>query len=91
VYILEKDNRRADAFSRRTDIAGTKRIIKSTILIEYEDRSLGPAKYVNNLMISIGLDVPKELQTEIIRQHHDDPVYSHSGVSRIMELIQRNY
>jgi hypothetical protein len=81
VYTLGKDNGRADALSRRTDIAGTKRIIKSTILTEYEDGSLGSAKYVNNLIMSIELDVPEELQTEIIRQHYDNPVYGYSGVS----------
>jgi hypothetical protein len=44
VYILEKDNSRADALSWRLDIARTKEIIKSTILKIYKDRSLGPLK-----------------------------------------------
>jgi transposase InsO family protein len=91
VYTPGKDNGRADALSRRSDIAGTKEIIKSTILQQYKDGSLGPARYVNNLMMRIGHDVPEELQEQIIRQHHDDPVHGHPGVSRTMELIQRNY
>jgi hypothetical protein len=44
VYILGKDNSRADALSRWLDIARTKEITKSTILKIYEDRSLGPLK-----------------------------------------------
>jgi transposase InsO family protein len=91
VYTPGKDNGRADALSRRSDIAGTKEIISSTVLQQYKDGSLGPAKYVNNLMMRIGHDVPEELQEQIIRQHHDDPVHGHPGVSRTMELIQRNY
>jgi transposase InsO family protein len=91
VYTPGKDNGRADALSRRTDIAGTKKITESTILRNYEDGSLGPAQTINNLTLKIGVDVPEELQEEIIRQHHDDPVHGHPGVSRTMELIQRNY
>jgi hypothetical protein len=44
VYILEKDNSRADALSRRLDITRTKEITKSTILKIYKDGSLGPLK-----------------------------------------------
>jgi transposase InsO family protein len=90
VHIKGKDNGRADALSRRSDIAGTKEIVKSTILKQYGDGSLGPARYVNNIF-KIGNDVPEELQEQIIRQHHDDPVHGHPGVSRTIELIQRNY
>jgi transposase InsO family protein len=91
VYTPGKENGRADALSRRPDIAGTKEITKSTILKTYKDGSLGPAKYVNNLTMTVGIDVPEELQEQIIRQHHDDPVHGHPGLSRTIELIQRNY
>jgi transposase InsO family protein len=91
VYTPGKDNGRADALSRRTDIAGTKTKHDSSILRIQEDGSLGPAKYINNLLMKIGIDVPEELQESIIRQHHDDRVHGHPGVSRTMELIQRNY
>jgi hypothetical protein len=67
VYIPGKDNGRADALSRRHDIAGTKEIIKNIILKFNEDGSLGPAKTINNLTMSIGLEVPEELQKIIIR------------------------
>ena len=91
MYTPRKDNGRADALSRRTDIAGTKKITESTILRSHEDGSLGPAQTINSLELRIGIDVPEELQEQIIRQHHDDPVHGHPGVSRTIELIQRNY
>jgi hypothetical protein len=91
VYILGKDNGRVDALSRRLDIAGTKEITKSTILKIYEDGSLGPSKGLRRLKMSIGIEVPEELQEAIIRQYHDDPVHGHPGVARTMEQIQRNY
>jgi hypothetical protein len=55
------------------------------------DGSLGPARQLNRLIMSIGIEVPEELQESIIRQHYDDPVHGHSGVARIIEQIQRNY
>jgi transposase InsO family protein len=91
VYTPGKDNGRADALSRRSDIAGTKEITQSTILKIHEDGSLGPAKGLRRLKMSIGIEVPEELQEAIIRQHHDDPVHGHPGVARTMEQIQRNY
>jgi transposase InsO family protein len=91
VYTPGKDNGRADALSRRSDIAGTKEITNSAILKMNADGSLGPARQLNRLIMSIGIEVPEELQESIIRQHHDDPVHGHPGVARTMEQIQRNY
>jgi transposase InsO family protein len=91
VYTPGKDNGRADALSRRHDIAGTKEIIDTAILKVNDDGSLGPAKTLNNLMMTITHEVPEELQEAIIAQHHDDPVHGHPGIGRTMELIKRNY
>jgi hypothetical protein len=66
MYTLGKDNSRADALSRRSDIARTKEITNSTILKVYKDGSLGPAKVINNLIISIRVEVLEELQESII-------------------------
>jgi hypothetical protein len=90
VYTPGKDNGRADALSRRHDIAGTKEIINTAILKVNEDGSLGPARTLN-LLMRIGNDVPEEWQETIIQQHHDDPVHGHPGITRTMELIRRNY
>jgi hypothetical protein len=90
VYTPGKDNGRADALSRRHDIAGTKEIIESAILKTNDDGSLGPAKTLNAIL-NIRNEVPEELHEAIIRQHHDDPVHGHPGISRTIELIQRHY
>jgi hypothetical protein len=66
VYTLGKDNGRADALSRRTDIAGTKKITNSTVLQIQEDGSLGPARIINSLTMQIGINVLDELQEQII-------------------------
>jgi hypothetical protein len=50
VYTLEKDNSRADALSRRHDIAGTKEVIDTAILKINKDGSLGPARTLNLIM-----------------------------------------
>jgi hypothetical protein len=36
-------------------------------------------------------EVLEELQEVIIKQHYNDLVYSHSGITRTIELIKRNY
>jgi hypothetical protein len=62
VYTPRKDNSRANALSRRLDIAGTKEIIKNLILKFNEDGSLGLSHTINNLTtIVIELEVPEEL------------------------------
>jgi hypothetical protein len=90
VYTPGKDNGRADALSRRPDIAGTKETINTAILKINSDGSLGPAHEINALLI-VRNEVPEESQDAIIRQHHDDPVHGHPGINRTMELIRRNY
>lgn len=90
VYTPGKDNGRADALSRRHDIAGTKATVETAILHKNPDGSLGPMRTLNAISKTT-MDVPEELQNEIIRQHHDDPVHGHPGIRRTMELIQRNY
>jgi hypothetical protein len=96
LYTPGKDNGRADALSRRSDLAGTKTINEHAILGINQDGTLGPAQQVNNIFKVINqgrlkLQVPDELQEAIIREHHDDPLHGHPGITRTMELIQRQY
>jgi hypothetical protein len=96
LYTPGKDNGRADALSRRSDLAGTKTINEHAILGVNQDGTLGPAQQLNNIFKVINegrlkLQVPDELQEAIIREHHDDPLHSHPGITRTMELIQRQY
>jgi hypothetical protein len=57
------------------------------ILKTYEDGFLGPLKGLWRLKISIGIEVPEELQEAIIQQHYDDLVHGHSRVAWTMEQI----
>jgi transposase InsO family protein len=90
VYTPGKDNGRADALSRRSDLAGEKTTVDTAILKINKDGTLEPAHQLNHIL-RITNEVPEELQEAIIRQHHDDPVHGHQGITRTMELIRRNY
>jgi hypothetical protein len=81
MYTPEKDNSQADALSRQSDIAGTKKITNLAILKINANRLLGPARQLNQLIISIRIKVPEELQESIIRQHYDNPVHRHPRVA----------
>ena len=58
LYTPGKENGRADALSRRKDLAGDKIKTYSAILKENKDGSLGPTAELNQLLI-ISKDVPK--------------------------------
>ena len=90
MYTPSKDNSRANALSQQHDIAGTKEITNTTILKINDDGLLGLAKTLNRIL-TIRNDVLEELQETIIRQHHDNPVYSYPSITRTIELIKRNY
>jgi ribonuclease HI len=96
LYTPGKDNGRADALSRRNDLARTKTINKFAILGKNADGSLGPAQQINNTMLvqqkqRVPAYVPKELEQEVISSHHDNPLHGHLGITRTMELIKRHY
>ena len=59
MYTLEKDNSRANALSRRHDIAETKEIIDTAILKVNDDGLLELARTLN-LLMRIGNDVLEE-------------------------------
>jgi transposase InsO family protein len=96
LYTPGKDNGRADALSRRHDLAGSKTINESAILGINKDGSLGPSQQLNNMMLvqqkqRVPAYVPEELEQEVISSHHDDPLHGHPGITRTMELIKRHY
>jgi len=96
LYTPGKDNGRADALSRRSDLAGEKTINEFAILGINKDGSLGPSQQLNNMMLvqqeqRVPAYVPEELEQEVISSHHDDPLHGHPGITRTMELIKRHY
>ena len=65
MYILGKDNRRANALSRRSNIAGTKTVVNETLLTINPNRLIELLQQINNI-ITIKHDVLEELQEAII-------------------------
>jgi hypothetical protein len=51
LYTPGKDNGRADALSRRSDLARTKTINEFAILGKNADGSLGPSQQINNTIL----------------------------------------
>jgi Reverse transcriptase (RNA-dependent DNA polymerase)/RNase H-like domain found in reverse transcriptase/Integrase zinc binding domain/Chromo (CHRromatin Organisation MOdifier) domain/gag-polyprotein putative aspartyl protease len=90
IHVAGKENGRADALSRRSDLAGEKAKTYSAILRQTKEGHLEPTAELNQLLV-VTREVPKEQQEEIIQQYHDDPLYGHPGIKKTMELIQRNY
>jgi hypothetical protein len=42
--------------------------------------------YLRNLIY-----IPNYMRTEIIKQHHNNPIYKYIGIEKTAELILRNY
>jgi hypothetical protein len=42
--------------------------------------------YLRNLIY-----IPNYIRTEIIKRHHDNPMYGYMGIEKTAELILRNY
>ena len=86
MYTLRKDNSRADALSRRHNIARTKSITDTAILKVNNDRLLELAKTLN-LILQVTSEVLEELQKAIIKQHYNNSVHSYPSITRTIELI----
>ena len=104
LYTPGKDNGRADALSRRSDYMEGKEAVQHSILKTNRDGSLSASTHEFNAVLRIMNDhdeefpiehgkyqVPDDQQDQCIRQHHDDPTIGHPGVTKTMELIQRNF
>jgi len=86
MYTPRKDNSRADALSRRHNIARTKSITDTAILKVNNNRLLGLAKTLN-LILRVTSEVLEELQDVIIKQYYNNPIYSYSSITRTIKLI----
>jgi hypothetical protein len=96
-YILDKDNDRANALSKRSDHIKTKELFNHNILKINNDESLLVNKYELNATLRILKDdieefpIKKEkLQISIdkidecIREHHDELLQGHLGVTKTL-------
>jgi len=97
LYILEKENGKADALSRRNDHMKTKKSFNHSILKVNNDESLLINKHELNATLRILRDESekfliekRKLQIlinrvdECIKEHHDKSLQEHSGVTKTL-------
>ncbi|CAD0055203.1 unnamed protein product [Aureobasidium pullulans] len=103
-YTPGKDNGRADALSRRIDYMEGKEAIVHSILQTNKDGTLSARTHEFNAVLRIMKDdeeefpishnkyqVPEKHQEQCIRDHHDDPIHGHPGITKTIEIIRRNF
>jgi len=97
LYILKKENGKANALNRRNDHIKTKKSFNHNILKVNNDESLSINKYKLNTILRILRDKSKEffiekekLQIlmnkidECIKEHHDESLQRHLEVIKIL-------
>jgi len=101
LYILEKENGRVDALSRRSDHMKTKKSFNQSILKINNDESLSINKHELNAILRILRDESEEflikkrkLQIsdnkvdECIKEHHDESLQEHLEVIKTLQLLR---
>jgi len=96
-YILDKNNDKADALSRRSNHIKTKKSFNYSILKINKDESLLANKHELNATLRILRDDTKEFSIkkeklqisidkidEYIREHHDESLQEHLGIIKIL-------
>jgi len=97
LYILGKENGKADALSRRSDHMETKESFNHSILKVNNDESLLANRHELNAILRILRDESKEFPIEkgklqiptnkideCIKEHHDEPLQGHLGVTKTL-------
>jgi hypothetical protein len=97
LYILEKENDKADALNRRNDHIKTKKSFNHNILKVNDDESLSINKHELNAILQILRDESekflikkKKLQILInkidkcIKEHHDESLQEHLGIIKTL-------
>jgi len=103
LYILEKENGKVDALSRRSDHMKTKKSFNQSILKVNNDESLSINKYELNATLQILRDESEEflikkrkLQIldnkvdECIKEHHDESLQEHLEVIKTLQLLRQH-
>ncbi len=102
-YILGKNNGRADALSKRSDHMETKESFNHNILKVNNDESLSINKHELNATLRILRDKTEEFPIEkgklqistdkideCIKEHHDESLQGHLGVTKTLQLLRQN-
>ncbi len=97
LYILGKENGRADALSKRSDHIRTKESFNHSILKVNSDESLSTNKHELNAILRILRDESEEFPIEkgklqilinkideCIKEHHDESLQGHLGVTKTL-------
>ncbi len=103
LYILGKENGKADALSRRSDHIRTKESFNHSILKINSDESLSTNKHELNATLRILRDESKEFPIEkgklqisinkideYIKEHHDESLQGHLGVTKTLQLLRQH-
>nr|POF20557.1 retrotransposon-like protein 1 [Quercus suber] len=96
-------SKRHDTGSAGTDLGG-KEAIEHSILQTNKDGTLSARTHEFNAVLRIMKDdeeefpishdkyqVPEKHQEQCIRDHHDDPIHGHPGITKTIEIIRRNF
>jgi len=97
LYILEKENDKVDALSRRKNHIKTKKSFNHSILKVNNDELLSINKYKINAILQILRDESKEFSIkkrklqilinkvdECIKEHHDKSLQEHLGIIKTL-------
>jgi len=103
LYILEKENGKADALSRRSDHIKTKKLFNHSILKINQDESLSINKHELNAILRILRDESEKFLIkkrklrilinkidECIKEHHDESLQKHLEVIKTLQLLRQH-
>ena len=101
-YTSKKENDRTNALNRRSDYMKTKKIFNHNILKINKNESLSVNKHELNAILKIlkndqkqysiekkRLHISNDKIDEIIKNHHDESLQSHSNVFKTLQLLRQ--
>ena len=102
-YTLGKDNRRADALSRRSNYIETREVFNSSILKVNKDRLLLANQHEINITLRIFRDNQEQFPVEkgklqvldnkideCIKEHYNRPLQGHPGIAKTIQLLRQH-
>ena len=102
-YTSRRENGRANALSRRIDHMNSKEVFNHNILKVNDDETLFANHHEVNVTLKImrndkeqfsivqgKLQISKDKIDEYIKEHHDESLQSHFGVTKTIQLLRQN-